>query len=196
MASLWLKSGFSVMMRTCLFSFLQAFTVSKYPRLHTTRHIRRLDVEASASGLPIVFMSMHMSSLCMTPISILMQARPTFSGCLTSGILSGQSPIFSGCLTSGILLRRHSILVYHIRNSSPPTFHPDISHPEFYPTDVPPSLDISHPTHDARWERGAIQLPSSGMSGSSFYNFFFKPFQSILSFILRIFKIIQESHFQ
>ena len=46
MASLWLESGFSVMMRTGLFSFLQAFTVSKYPRLHTTRHIRRLDVEA------------------------------------------------------------------------------------------------------------------------------------------------------
>ena len=74
MASLWLKSGVSVMMRTDLFSFLQAFTVSKYPRLHPTRHIRRLDVEAPASGLPIVFMSMHMSSLCMTPISILMQA--------------------------------------------------------------------------------------------------------------------------
>ena len=74
MASLWLESRSSVMMRTCLFSFLQAFTISKYPRLHTTRHIRRLDVEASASGLPIVFMSMHMSSLYMTPISILMQA--------------------------------------------------------------------------------------------------------------------------
>ena len=29
-----------------LFSFLQAFIVSKYPRLHTTRHSRRLDVEA------------------------------------------------------------------------------------------------------------------------------------------------------
>ena len=72
--TLWLESGFSVMMRTDLFSFLQAFTVSKYPRLHPTRHIRRLDVEAPASGLPIVFMSMHMSSLCMTPISILMQA--------------------------------------------------------------------------------------------------------------------------
>ena len=28
----------------------------------------------SAGGLPIVFMSMHMSSLCMIPISILMQA--------------------------------------------------------------------------------------------------------------------------
>ena len=28
----------------------------------------------SACGLPIVLMSMHMSSLCMTPISILMQA--------------------------------------------------------------------------------------------------------------------------
>ena len=33
-----------------------------------------------------------------------------------------------GCLTSGILLRRHSTRMSHIRNSSPPPFHPDISH--------------------------------------------------------------------
>ena len=33
-----------------------------------------------------------------------------------------------GCLTSGILLRRHSTRMYHIRNSTPPTFHPNILH--------------------------------------------------------------------
>ena len=67
----------------------------------------------------------------------------------------------SGCLTPGILLRRHSILMSHIRNSARPTFylirmshiwnsspspfHPDVSHPEFYPADVQPSSDVSHP---------------------------------------------------
>ncbi|WJZ89754.1 hypothetical protein VitviT2T_008949 [Vitis vinifera] len=62
----------------------------------------------------------------------------TFSGCLTSGIMSGRRPTFSGCLTSGILS-----------------------------ASVPPSLDISHPTPDTGWERRAIQLPRSDMSGSS-----------------------------
>ena len=32
----------------------------------------------------------------------------------------------------------HSTRTSHIRNSSPPTFHPDISHPEFFPVDIPP----------------------------------------------------------
>ncbi|RVW64913.1 hypothetical protein CK203_041899 [Vitis vinifera] len=45
----------------------------------------------------------------------------------------------------------HSTRMYHIRNSSPPTFHPD----------------ISHPTFDAGWERRAFQLPRSDISGSS-----------------------------
>ena len=56
-----------------------------------------------------------------------------------------------GCLTSGILPRRHSTRMSHIRNSSPPTFHPD----------------ISHPAADAGWERRAFQLPRSDISGSS-----------------------------
>ena len=43
----------------------------------------------------------------------------------------------------------------------------DISHSEFCPADVPPSPDISHPTPTAGWERRAIQLPRSSMSGSS-----------------------------
>ncbi|RVW47753.1 hypothetical protein CK203_103396 [Vitis vinifera] len=43
----------------------------------------------------------------------------------------------------------------------------DISHPEFCPADVPPSPDISHPALDAGWERRAIQLPRSDISGSS-----------------------------
>ena len=33
----------------------------------------------------------------------------------------------------------------HIRNSSPPTFHPDVSHPEFCPANVLPYPDVSHP---------------------------------------------------
>ncbi|RVW73184.1 Retrovirus-related Pol polyprotein from transposon 17.6 [Vitis vinifera] len=56
-----------------------------------------------------------------------------------------------GCLTSGILLRRHSTRMSHIRNSSPPPFHPDILHPAL----------------DAGWERRAFQLPRSDISGSS-----------------------------
>ena len=73
------------------------------------------------------------------------------------------------CLTSGIILRRHSIRIFHrrhsiriflrrhftrmshIRNSSPPPFHPDISHP---------ALEV-------RWERRAFQLLRSDISGSS-----------------------------
>ena len=54
-------------------------------------------------------------------------------------------------LTSGILLCRHSTRMSHIRNSSPPTFHPDISHPAL----------------DAGWERRAFQLPRSDVSGST-----------------------------
>ena len=78
--------------------------------------------------------------------------------CLTSGILSGQRSTLSGCLTFGILLRRHSTWMSHIRNSSPPSFHPDVSHlesspptfhsdvshPEFCPTNVLPYPDVSH----------------------------------------------------
>ncbi|WKA06889.1 hypothetical protein VitviT2T_024767 [Vitis vinifera] len=38
---------------------------------------------------------------------------------------------------SGILLRQHSTRMSHIRNSAPPTFHPDVSHPEFFSADIP-----------------------------------------------------------
>ena len=65
--TLWLESGFSVMMRTSLFSFLQAFTVSKYPRLHTTRHIRRLDVEVHL---------LVACPLCLCPCTCLHSAWP------------------------------------------------------------------------------------------------------------------------
>ena len=45
--------------------------------------------------------------------------------------------ILPGCLTSGILLRRHSTRMSHIRNYAPPTFHADVSHPEFFSVDIP-----------------------------------------------------------
>ena len=45
--------------------------------------------------------------------------------------------------------------------------YPDISQPQFYLANVPPSPDISHSAPDTGWERRAIQLPRSGMSGSS-----------------------------
>ncbi|KAL6342682.1 hypothetical protein AAG906_013088 [Vitis piasezkii] len=76
-----------------------------------------------------------------------------------------------GCLTSGILLRRHSTRMSHIRNSSPPTFHPDVSHPEFCSADIPPgcltseffSADIPSgyftSAPDVGWERRVFQLP-------------------------------------
>ncbi|RVW19133.1 hypothetical protein CK203_095143 [Vitis vinifera] len=50
--------------------------------------------------------------------------------------------------TCGIV---HSTRMSHIRNSSPSTFHPD----------------ISHPTLNAGWERRAFQLPRSDISESS-----------------------------
>ena len=46
--------------------------------------------------------------------------------------LSDRRPTFFGCLTSGILSA-----------NIPPS--PDVSHLEFYPADVPPSPDVSHP---------------------------------------------------
>ena len=39
---------------------------------------------------------------------------------------------FKNMKDSEVAHTRHSILMSHTRNSSPPTFHPDISHPEFY----------------------------------------------------------------
>nr|CAN61353.1 hypothetical protein VITISV_027760 [Vitis vinifera] len=73
-------------------------------------------------------------------------------------------------------VRRHSTLIRMslIRNlSADIPLSPNVSHPEFHPAEIPPSLDVSHPTPDAGWERGEIQLPPSSMFGSSFYNFFF-----------------------
>ena len=42
-----------------------------------------------------------------------------------------------GYLTSEIFPRRHSIRMSHTRNSSPPPFHPDVSHPKFFSTAIP-----------------------------------------------------------
>ena len=80
--------------------------------------------------------------------------RSTFSGCLTSGILSADVPPSLDvsypefCPPTSHLLR-----MSHIRNSVQP--------------DVSPSPDISHSAPDAGWGRRAIQLPRSDMSGSS-----------------------------
>ncbi|RVW64179.1 hypothetical protein CK203_046335 [Vitis vinifera] len=74
-----------------------------------------------------------------------------------------------------------STRMYHIRNSAPPTFHPDVSHPKFFSADIPPgcltseillrqhSTRIFHIRHlpDAEWERRAFQLPRSDISGSA-----------------------------
>ncbi|WJZ94927.1 hypothetical protein VitviT2T_013738 [Vitis vinifera] len=99
----------------------------------------------------------------------------TFSGYLTSGILSADIPSFSEYLTSGILSVDISSFFGYLTSGIlsadvPPS--PDISHPEFCLTDVPPSPDISHPPPNAEWERRAIQLPRSDMSGSSSLRFF------------------------
>ena len=99
-----------------------------------------------------------------------------------------------GCLTSGNLLRRHSTRMSYIRKSTPPTFHPDVLHPEICSADIPPGCltsgnllcrhstrmshirnsspppfhpDISHPALEVRWERRAFQLLRSDISGSS-----------------------------
>ena len=83
-------------------------------------------------------------------------SSPILSGCLTSGILprrhstqtshiqTSSSPIPPGHLTSRIL-HRHSIRMSHIRNSSPPPLHSDISHPPLCPANIPPSPDVSQP---------------------------------------------------
>ncbi|RVW58426.1 hypothetical protein CK203_109019 [Vitis vinifera] len=53
--------------------------------------------------------------------------------------------------TSRILLRRHSTRMSHIRNSAPPTFHPDVSHPEFFSADIPSGFfNIRHLTPDGK----------------------------------------------
>ena len=101
--------------------------------------------------------------------------HPTFSGCLSSGIYPSSFLPFSECLSFGICPPTfHLIRMSFIRNlSADIPLSPNVSHPEFRPAEIPPSLDVSHPTPDAGWERGEIQLPPSSMFGSSFYNFFF-----------------------
>ena len=57
------------------FQFSPSFRSQQIPKVayHQTYSSARCG-GTSACGLPIVLMSMHLSSLCMTPISILMQA--------------------------------------------------------------------------------------------------------------------------
>ena len=62
----------------------------------------------------------------------------------------------------------HLLRMSHIRNSvrRRSTFSRYLTS-GILSVDVPPSSDISHPAPDAAWERKAIQLPRSDMSGSS-----------------------------
>ena len=107
----------------------------------------------------------------------------TFFGCLTSGILYARHSTSFGCLTSGIL----SVDV-------PPS--PDASHPKFCPS-TSHLLRMSHIRHLTPDGRGGrFNFPHQTCPDPRFMTSFFKPFQSILSFILRVFKITQESHFQ
>ena len=62
------------------------------------------------------------------------------------------SPLPPGCITSGTLLS---------------SFYPDVSHPEFWPGDVPHSPDASHPADISGWGKRAFQLPRSDISGSA-----------------------------
>ena len=71
-------------------------------------------------------------------------------------------------------IRKSAATFHHGRNSTrlPPhytrksvatlhpvaaTFHPDVSHPEFWSGDVPPSPDVSHPTDISGWEKRTFQ---------------------------------------
>ena len=95
---------------------------------------------------PGIILCRHFPSGCLAPGISLRRHFPSgvshirnpvrrcsiFSGCLTSGILPNRPSTFSGYLTPGIL----SVDV------SP---SPDVSHPEFYPPDVPPfSSSLEH----------------------------------------------------
>ena len=96
-------------------------------------------------------------------------------GCLTSGILSSQYSTLFGCLTSGFLLRRHSTRVSHIRNYSSPTFHPGISHPDFFSADVPPgylTFRILLRRHSTRVSHIRNSSPPTFHSGISHPDFF------------------------
>ena len=68
---------------------------------------------------------------------------------------------------NSIRLPQYSTRMYHIRKSAAATFHPDVSYPELWPSDVPPSPDVSHPTDISGWEKRAFQLLRIYISGSS-----------------------------
>ena len=67
-----------------------------------------------------------------------------------TAIPSGYRRFLPECITSKNLL---------------PPFHPDVSHPEFWPGDVPLSPNVSHPANISGWEKRAFQLPRLGISG-------------------------------
>ena len=77
------------------------------------------------------------NSIRLPPLAPFHPASTITSGCATFAIPSGCRHFPPGCITSGILLRRHSTLMFHIRNSN------------------------------AGWERREFQLPRSHISGSS-----------------------------
>ena len=102
--------------------------------------------------------------ICCCPGVIIVSAAWAVAGCLFhSNNLSGQGSASTSpeCLTSGNLLPRHSTQMYHIWNSAPPTFHPNVSHLEFCSAAIPPGCltsgtfhsNILHPAPDAGWER-------------------------------------------
>ena len=102
---------------------------------------------------------------------ILSDQRSTFFGYLTSGTLSGRRSTFSGYLTSEILSGQRSTfsgcLTSGILPARRSTFSGYLtsgilSWPTFHLLWI-----FSHPAPDARWERRAIQLPRSEMSWSS-----------------------------
>ena len=77
-------------------------------------------------------MGLAYSLKCSLLCSYFYSLAPLFSFSFPHVLAPRVSLIPPGHLTSGILPRRHSAQTSHIRNSSPPTFHPDISHPEFF----------------------------------------------------------------
>nr|CAN77308.1 hypothetical protein VITISV_017491 [Vitis vinifera] len=101
---------------------------------------------------------------------ILSSRRSTFSGCLASGILSGRRSTFSRYLTSGILSGRRSTFSEYftseILSGQRSTFS------GYFTSGILSdrrSIFSGYFTSgaDAGWERRAIQLPRSDMSGSS-----------------------------
>ncbi|WKA11778.1 hypothetical protein VitviT2T_029245 [Vitis vinifera] len=88
----------------------------------------------------------------------------------------------------GILPKNCRVAPFPLRHVAPPTFHPDISHPEFFSADIPPECLTATILSGQRstlfgcftaaiisgqrstfsgWERRTIQLPRADMSGSS-----------------------------